>query len=77
MTGRLPVLKAGELIRALRKAGFELARTKGSHHVFDHRDDSARTVIVPVHSGRDLKIGTLRSIIAQSGLTVDEFKALL
>lgn len=38
--------------------------------------DSARKVTVPVHSG-NLKRGTLRSIIAQAGLTVAEFSALL
>ncbi len=37
----------------------------------------ARTVTVPVHSGRDLKPGTLRSIIKQAGLSLEEFRALL
>ncbi len=52
-------------------------RINGSHHVFDHRDDPTRTVIVPVHAGREMKTGTLRSIINQSGMTVEEFQALL
>jgi len=39
--------------------------------------DPMRTVTVPVHAGRDLKPGTLRSIIRQAGLTVEEFTALL
>jgi len=37
----------------------------------------ARTVTVPVHSSRDLKPGTLRSIIKQAGFSLEEFKALL
>jgi len=37
----------------------------------------ARTVTVPVHSSRDLKPGTLRSIIKQAGLSLEEFRALL
>ena len=75
--GHLPVLKAGEVIRALLKTGFVLKRIAGSHHIFAHRDDPTRIAIVPVHSGRDLKPGTLYGIIKQSGMTVEEFKNLL
>lgn len=39
--------------------------------------DTARTVTVPVHGGRDLKPGTLRSIIRQAGFTLEEFADLL
>jgi len=39
--------------------------------------DGTRTVTVPVHSSRDLKPGTLRSIIKQAGFGLEEFKALL
>ena len=77
MSGRLPVLNGAEVIRALEKAGFVLVRTAGSHKVLDHRDDSSRTVIVPVHAGRDMKPGTLRGVIKQAGLTVEEFKTFL
>ncbi len=41
-----------------------------------HRTDPARKVTVPVHNA-DLKRGTLRAIIAQAGLTVPQFIALL
>jgi hypothetical protein len=41
------------------------------------RTTQRETVTVPVHSGRDLKPGTLRSIIRQAGLSVEEFKELL
>jgi predicted RNA binding protein YcfA (HicA-like mRNA interferase family) len=39
--------------------------------------DQKRTVTVPVHAARDLKPGTLRSIIRQAGLSVDDFVELL
>jgi predicted RNA binding protein YcfA (HicA-like mRNA interferase family) len=39
--------------------------------------DATRTVVVPVKARRDLKPGTLRSIIRQAGLTVEEFTQLL
>jgi predicted RNA binding protein YcfA (HicA-like mRNA interferase family) len=52
-------------------------RIKGSHHVMRHRNDASRGTVVPVHAGKDIKRGLLRKIIADAGLTVDEFKALL
>lgn len=73
---RLPAVAAREAIRALERAGFVISRQSGSHCRLIHTRDPARKVTVPVHPG-DLKRGTLRAIIAQAGLTVDEFVALL
>ncbi len=64
-------------MRALARAGFMVDRIVGSHHMLVHPKDPRRAVTVPVHAGRDLKPGTLRSIIRQAGFTVDEFRALL
>jgi predicted RNA binding protein YcfA (HicA-like mRNA interferase family) len=77
MSGRLPVLKAIEVIRALERAGFEVVRSAGNHKILDHRENRTRTVVVPVHAGRDMKPGTLRAIIRQAGLSVEEFKTFL
>jgi predicted RNA binding protein YcfA (HicA-like mRNA interferase family) len=52
-------------------------RIVGSHHVLTHPDDARRTVTVPFHGARSLKTGTLRSIIRQAGLSVEEFRELL
>lgn len=76
MTGRLPSLRPREVIRALERAGFVVTRTSGSHCRLVHRTDTARKVTVPYHN-EDLKRGTLRAVIAQAGLTVPEFIALL
>jgi predicted RNA binding protein YcfA (HicA-like mRNA interferase family) len=76
MTDRLPTLRAREVIRALQRAGFVVSRTSGSHCRLIHQENPARAVTVPVHSD-DLKRGTLRAIVAQAGLTVPEFIALL
>jgi predicted RNA binding protein YcfA (HicA-like mRNA interferase family) len=76
MNQRLPALTAREVIRALERAGFAVSRTSGSHCRLIHASDAARKVTIPVHSG-DLKRGTLRGIVAQAGLTVAEFLALL
>jgi predicted RNA binding protein YcfA (HicA-like mRNA interferase family) len=73
----LPVATGKDVVRALRTAGFAVDRIVGSHHVMTFPGDPTRTVTVPVHAGRDLKPGTLRSIIRQSGLSVEEFTRLL
>jgi predicted RNA binding protein YcfA (HicA-like mRNA interferase family) len=70
---RLPALKSSDVIKAIQKAGFIEQRQRGSHKIFKK---GALRITVPVHS-RDLKRGTLYSIIEQSGLTVDEFMELL
>lgn len=77
MNQRLPSLKAKEVIRALECAGFAASRTSGSHCRLIHSSHPACKVTVPLHSGTDLKRGTLRVIISQAGLTVAEFVALL
>ncbi len=77
MSGRLPSLKPQDVLRALQRAGFEVARIKGSHHILVHKDDPKRMTNVPRHGNRDLPRGTLRAIISQAGLTVEEFVALL
>lgn len=71
---RLPVISGAECIRALEKAGFVVYRQRGSHITMVWADLSAQTTI-PNH--KELDRGTLRAIIRQAGLTVDEFVALL
>ena len=73
----LPVIGGREVVRALTKAGFVVDRIAGSHYVMVFAGDPTRTVTVPVHAGRDLKPGTLRSIIRQTRLTVEEFSEFL
>jgi predicted RNA binding protein YcfA (HicA-like mRNA interferase family) len=75
--GRLPVVNGKQVIRALTKAGFVVDRISGSHHMLAHKSDPTRIVIVPVHGSRDVKIGTLRSILKQAGLTIEQFNEFL
>lgn len=75
---RLPPLSSKELVRALRKAGFEDApkRGKGSHIALVRRSPgSTRLVIVP--DRKTIPKGTLRAILEQAGLSRDDFLALL
>jgi predicted RNA binding protein YcfA (HicA-like mRNA interferase family) len=74
---RLPSLRAADVLRALRRAGFSIVRTSGSHHRLVHDTDPTRMTTVPVHGGRDIPRGTLHDIIKQAGLTIDEFLDLL
>jgi len=60
----------------LSKAGFGVDHQTGSHLTLMHPDTNRRAV-VPRHGGRDLRPGTLRSIIRDAGLTVEEFRRLL
>ena len=57
--------------------GFVVDRISGSHHMLVHVSDARRTVTVPFHGAQSIKTGTLRGIIRQAGLTVEEFRRLL
>ena len=72
----LPAVTAGRLLRALQRGGFFIHHVSGSHHVLKHPDRPALRVVVPYHVG-DIKRGTLRNILRQANLTVDDFIALL
>jgi predicted RNA binding protein YcfA (HicA-like mRNA interferase family) len=74
---RLPTVSGRRAVDALLRAGFIVHRIVGSHRIMVYPGDPTRTVTVPVHSGRDLKPGTLRAIIRQAGLSVEEFVKLL
>ena len=70
---KLTAVKPRQAARALERAGFSFVRQKGSHRIYVKGDTG---VTLPWHS-KDMRIGTLRHIIKQSGLTVEEFSALL
>jgi predicted RNA binding protein YcfA (HicA-like mRNA interferase family) len=72
---KLPRLKAKDLLRALRRAGFNIVRIRGSHHFLQHSD--GRVTSVPVHSGEIIGPGLLATILRDIELTAEEFSALL
>ena len=71
----LPALTGRQLIRALRKIGFEVFRTKGSHHFLRHPD--GRCTVVPVHRGETIGRGLLAQILRDCEITRDELRKLL
>ncbi len=71
---KLPMISGRKCVRALEQAGFYLKRQTGSHLIL-RRDEPFAQVVVPDH--RVLDRGTLRAVIRQAGLSVDEFVNLL
>ncbi|PSJ64826.1 type II toxin-antitoxin system HicA family toxin [Kumtagia ephedrae] len=74
---RLPVVSGQEVVRALRKAGFELRHVRGSHHILIQAGPPRRMVSVPVHGSRHVPVGTLSDILDEAGLSAEAFIALL
>jgi len=72
---KLPSVPGSKVIKALERAGFEVVRISGSHHIMRHQD--GRSVSVPVHASRDMPRGTLRNILAVISVTDDDFLKLL
>ena len=71
---RLRILSGGEIRRILERHGFEEVRRRGSHVVMQRRTQ-AGTVTVPVPDHPEVAIGTLLSIIRQSGVSRVEFES--
>jgi len=72
---KLKPLKSERVIKVLEKLGFEQIRQSGSHIVFKHPNGQWTTV--PIHKGKDIARGTLRKIIKDAGVTVEEFMDLI
>lgn len=60
---KLPLLKASELAKVLKKLGFKLKRQEGSHMFFEHPD--GRTTVVPNHPAEEIDRGLLTKIVKQ------------
>jgi predicted RNA binding protein YcfA (HicA-like mRNA interferase family) len=69
---KLPRVSGAEVIRALAKLGFEQLRQRGSHVVLRRADKGC---VVPLH--KELATGTLRGILKQAGVSIEEFMAQL
>ena len=72
---KLPVVSGIKVVKALAKIGYYVDHQTGSHVILRQREDPHRRLTVPRHS--ELAKGTLRAIIREAGLTVEEFLELL
>ncbi|RZN39227.1 MAG: type II toxin-antitoxin system HicA family toxin [Methanophagales archaeon ANME-1-THS] len=73
---KLPILSAKEIIKVLERAGFKVVRRKGSHiSLYKKSGDKMYLVVVP--DKKEVKRGTLMSILKQAGMTRERFFELL
>jgi predicted RNA binding protein YcfA (HicA-like mRNA interferase family) len=76
MSPKLPVLSGDRLIQALKKFGYIVVRQKGSHVRLRHSSENQRLpVTVPLHS--EIAFGTLRRILRDASITIDELLSVL
>ncbi len=76
MSPKLPVVSGKEVARVAERLGFEFRRQTGSHAIYVRPTDHAR-VVFPMHRGIDIKRKTLRSIVEDLGVTIEEFTRLI
>lgn len=73
--GTFPSITGSKLIRALRKAGFEVIRIKGSHHYLQHSD--GHCTVVPVHRGETIGRGLLAKILRDCEITKEDLQQII
>ena len=66
----VPILRPREIVKTFERLGWEVVRQRGSHIVLTKKGHIA-TLSVPNHT--EVARGTLRSLIAKTGITVKEF----
>ncbi len=67
---RFPAIKGNQLIKALRRLGFDVIRIKGSHHFLQHPDGLC--TVVPVHRGETIGRGLLAQILRDCEISRDD-----
>ncbi|HHD92677.1 MAG TPA: type II toxin-antitoxin system HicA family toxin [Candidatus Portnoybacteria bacterium] len=73
MNGKFPVINYRQIAKVAKKLGFYLCRqAKGSHEIW-RRDSDGRQTTIPNHGSKPLKRKTLKSILDDLGITLDEF----
>lgn len=72
---KLPVVSGKEALKIFQKVGYELDHQTGSHMILRRNEPPYRRLTVPNH--KEIAKGTLRSLVREAGLTVEEFVRLL
>jgi predicted RNA binding protein YcfA (HicA-like mRNA interferase family) len=70
-----PSVKPKDFIKVIEKLGFYFDRQNGSHAIY--KNNQGQRVVVPIHSGKDIKQGTLMGMIQDIGLDKETFFKLL
>ena len=71
MGSKYPILTPDKVIKVLIKFGFEKTSQKGSHVKYTKLGNPTRIAIVPMHD--EVAKGTLKSILVQAGISLEEF----
>jgi len=69
---RLGSYRGEDVVKAFQRAGWKIARVRSSHIILE-KEGFLATLSVPVHKGKNVKKGTLRDIIKDAELSVEEF----
>jgi predicted RNA binding protein YcfA (HicA-like mRNA interferase family) len=69
---RLGSYSGDRVVQVFKRAGWRVARLKGSHVIMIKKGIDA-TLSIPVHKGKDVKKGTLRRLIRDAGMSVEDF----
>ena len=72
---KYPILTPQEIIRALEKIWFQKTSQKGSHAKYKNHSSPVRVVIIPIHS--EIAEGTLKSILEQANISLEDFLNLI
>ena len=70
---KLPIVSGSQIIKLLEKEGFTITRQKGSHISLHKKAENGKIILVVVPKHKEIKKGTLLSIIRQTGMARDEF----
>lgn len=65
-------LSGKDLAKILEQRGWELRRIRGSHHIYTHPEATQVRLSVPIHGSQALKIGLLRHLLKQAGISENE-----
>jgi predicted RNA binding protein YcfA (HicA-like mRNA interferase family) len=71
----LPVLSGRQLVKVLGRLGYAVDRQRGSHIILRHGEPPHRRLVVPDRA--EIAKGTLRALLRDAGLTVDELRRML
>ncbi len=77
MSPKFPAVTSDVVVKVLLKTGFRFKRQSGGSHAIYYRDLDKRRTNVPTHSGKTLKRKTLKSILSDAGITIEEFEKLI
>ena len=77
MSPRAPRLTGKQVERAILKAGWYLHHSRGSHFYYRNPEHPGKQITLAIHAGEIIPQKTLRSILEQADLTLDEFIELL